>query len=115
MRHARQLLQIHGRGNLQVAERVEILDLHIQLFREKLRRVGHDRCAARQEQPLRGRAALLTAIKLQRLVDLNVQFRHELPRNFGNGRLVWILRLLVRAPEADETLAHFDLLGDSKF
>ena len=44
------------------------------------------------------------AIKLHRLVDLDVQPRHELPRNLGNGRLMRIFRLFIRAAQADETL-----------
>ena len=73
------------------------------------------RRAAGQEQSLRSRAALLAAIKLQRLVDLDVQLGHELARDFGNRRLVRIVRLLVGAAEADETFGNFDFLRLVKF
>ena len=112
MRHARQLFQVHRRINLHVAERIEVFDRHVQLFREKLRRVRHDGRAAGQKESLRRRPALLAAIKLDRLVDLNVQLGHELPRDLGNGRLIRILRLFIRAAQADETLGDLDLLGD---
>ena len=113
MRHARQLFQVHRRINLHIAERIEIFDRHVQFFGKKLRRVRHDGRAAGQKQPLRRRTALLAAIKLHRLVDLDVQLGHELPRDFGNGRLVRIFRLFIRAAQADEALGDFDLLGDS--
>jgi len=49
------------------------------------------------------------AIELNRLVDLDVQARHHLPRDFGNRLLLRIIRLLVRAAKAHETLR--DLRG----
>ena len=49
VRDARKLFQIHRRINLHVAERIEILDRHIQFFRKKLRRVRHDGRAAGQK------------------------------------------------------------------
>ena len=97
--------------NLHVAQRIEILDRHGQLLRKELRRIGHDRRAARKEQPRRRRAALLAPVKLHGLVDLDVQPRHELPRDLRDRRGVLILRLLVSAAEADETLLDLDLLG----
>ena len=113
--HARQLLQIHRRINLYVAERIEVFDRHIQLFREKLRRIRHDGRAAGQKQTQRRRPALLSAIKLHRLVELDVQLGHELPRDFGNGRLVLTFRLLVSTAETDEAFGNFFLFGDFKF
>ena len=98
-------------ANCNVAEGVEKLDGHIQFFGEKLRRVGHDRGPARKKQPLRRRTALLAAVKLQRLVDLNMQLGHELPGNLGNRRLMGILRLFVSPAQADKTLGNLDLLG----
>ncbi len=68
-----------------------------------------------RNRPLRLRTALLPAIKLHRLVDLDVQLGHELPRDFGDGRLVLAFRLLVSAAETDEALGNFFLLGDFKF
>ena len=92
---------------MNIAERIEVFDREVELFGKKLGGVGHDRRAARQEQSLRRRAALLSAIKLDRLVDLNVQPRHDLARDFRNRRLLWIVRFLVRAAQTDEAL--FDL------
>ena len=97
-------------SNLHVAERVEILDRHVQFFRKKLRRVGHDGSAAGQEQPLRRRPALLAAVELQRLVDLDVQLGHELAGDLGDGRLMRVFRLLVGAAQADKALGNLDLL-----
>jgi hypothetical protein len=115
MRHARQLLQIHRGINLHVAERIEIFDRDVEFFLKKLGGVGHDGGAAGKEQPLRGGPALLAAVKLQGLVDLNVQFGHELAGNFGNGRLIRIFRLLVGAAQTDKALGDLDFLGLGKF
>src|SRR6266702_3848536 len=81
MSHSRQLFQINRRLYLYVPQRVEIFDRHIEFLSEKLRRVRHDRGAAREKKPLWRCPALLATIKLHRLVDLNVQPRHELPRD----------------------------------
>ena len=64
----------------------------------------------REEQPLRRRAALLPAVELHGLVDLDVQPGHELPRDLRDRRLVRVLRLLVRAAQADEALVDLELL-----
>ena len=75
-----------------------------------MRRVRHDGRATGQEQPLRRGPTLLPAIKLQRLVNLNVQPRHELPRNLRNRGLMLVFRLLVRAAQTHKTLVNFDLV-----
>ena len=49
----------------------------------------------------------MSAIELDRLVDLNVQPRHHLTGNFRNRRLLRVVRLFVSAAQTDETL--FDL------
>ncbi len=64
---------------------------------------------------MRRRAALLPAIKLHRLVDLDVQLGHELARDLGNRRLMRIVRLLVGAAQADKALGNFDLFRVVKF
>src|ERR1039458_5649035 len=105
MCHAREFLQIHRRVNPDIAEWVEVLDRHVEFFGKKLRRVRHNGRAACQKKSLRGCPAHLATVKLHRLVDLNVQFRHELPGDFGNSRLIWTLWFLIRATKADEPLA----------
>jgi hypothetical protein len=44
----------------------------------------------------------------------NVQARHELARDLGDGGLMRVFRLLVRAAEADKSLGDFFLLGVRK-
>ena len=110
MSHAGEFFQIHTRINLHVAERIEVFHRHTEFFCEELRRVGHDGRAAGQEQPLRSCAALLSAIKLHGLVDLDVQTRHELPRDLGDRRLMLVLRLFVRATKTHKTLVNLDLI-----
>src|ERR1022692_4711641 len=102
MGDARQLLEVNGRVELNIAQGVEVLDGNVQLFGEELRRVRHHRGAAGQEQPLRGRTSLLPTVELHGLIDLDVQPSHELPGNLGNGRLVRVLRFLIGSPEAHE-------------
>ena len=63
-----------------------------------------------RNKPLRRRTALLAAIKLHRLVHLDVQPGHELARNLGNRRLMRVFRLLVSAAQADKPLLNLDLL-----
>ena len=72
MGHFGQFLQINRRVNLNIAEGIEVFDRQVELLREKLRRVRHDRSPARQEQTQRRRTALLSAVELDRLVDLDV-------------------------------------------
>ena len=115
MCHARQFFEVDGRVNLHTAERIEIFNRHVQFFRKKLSRVGHDRGAAGKEKSLRGRAALLATVKLHRLIDLNVQLGHELPRDFGNGRLLRIIRLLIRTAQAHKALGNLDFFCVIKF
>src|ERR1043166_2162628 len=83
-----QFLEVYCRINLNIAQRVKVFDRHIELLCKKLRGVSHDRCAAGKKQSLRRRAALLSSIKLHRLIHLNVQPRHKLTRYLGNGCLV---------------------------
>jgi len=73
-----------------------------------------DRGAAGEEQPLRGRAALLAAVKLDGLVDLNVEPRHDLAGDFSNGGGLGILRFFVGAPEADGAFFELDGFGVGK-
>ncbi|OQC27180.1 MAG: hypothetical protein BWX68_00241 [Verrucomicrobia bacterium ADurb.Bin063] len=110
MRHPRQFLEVEPRIQLDVAQRVEILHRHIQLLGEKLRRIRHHRRPARQKQPLRRRAALLAAVKLHGLVDLDMQPRHKLPGNLGDRRLVRVIRLLIRPAQAHKPLVNLELL-----
>ena len=107
MRHMSQLLEINGRVDLHIAQRIEILDRDIQLLRKKLRGVRHDRCPTRQEQPLGSRTALLSAVKLHRLIHLNMQPRHELARDLGNRCLMRVFRLFIRAAKAHKTFTDF--------
>ena len=109
-----QFLQVNGGVDLNIAERIEVFDRQVQLFGEKLCRVRHDRRTAGQEQSLRRGAALLSAIELDRLVDLNVQPRHHLTRNLGNRRLLRVVRLFVSAAQTDETLLDFQPLRFGK-
>ena len=103
MRHPRDFLEVDRRPDFDVLQRVKIVHRHVQFFREELRRVRHERRAAREEQALRHRAALLAAVELNRLIHLDVQPRHHLPRNLRDQRLIRIIRLLVRAPQTHET------------
>ena len=48
-----QFLEVEGRIDLDVAEGVKILDRHIELLGEELRRIRHDGRAAGKEQLLR--------------------------------------------------------------
>ena len=81
MGHAGQLLEVDGGVNLDIAEGVEVLDGDVEFFGKKLGGVGHERSAAAKEEPLRRGAALLAAVKLHGLVDLNMQPGHELARD----------------------------------
>src|SRR6266568_9015967 len=110
-----QFFQVDGGIDLNVAERIEVFDRQIQFFREKLRGVRHDRRAAGEEQALRRRTTLLPAIELKRLVDLNVQARHDLARNLRDGRLLRVVRFLISATEADKTLFYFESFGLGEF
>jgi hypothetical protein len=69
------------------------------------------RRAAGQEQPLRRRPALLPAVELHGLVDLNVQPRHELPGDLRDRGLVRVLRFFVGAAQAHEAFLDLELLG----
>ena len=115
MCHARKFLQIYLRINLHITEWIKILHRHIQFLRKKLRRVRHDARAAGQEQSLRCRTALLAAIKLHGLIDLNMQLGHELPGNLRNCSLMWIFRFLVSSSKADKTFSNLDFFRLIKF
>ena len=56
-------------------------------------------------------ASLLAAVKLNRLVDLDVQARHHLPRNLGDGCLVRIVGFFVSAAQAHEPLFNLQPLS----
>ena len=56
------------------------------------------------------RSALLPAVKLDGLVNLNVQPRHDLPRDLGDRRLVRVLRLFIRPAQTDKALGDLHLL-----
>src|SRR5258706_550723 len=81
MGYLRQLFQVHLRVELNIPQWIEIIDRQIEFLREELRRVRHDGRASRKEQPLRRSATLLSAVKLNRLIPLDVQARHHLPGN----------------------------------
>ena len=115
MGHARKLFQIHGGIYLDVAQWIEVFHRQVQLLGEKLRGVGHDACAAGEEQSLRSRPALLSTIKLDGLVDLDVQLGHELPSDLGDGGLVRVLGFLIRAAQADKAFGNLDLFGVVEF
>ena len=110
-----QFFQVDGGIDLDVAERIEVFDRQIEFFREELRGVRHDRRAAGEEQALRRRTTLLPAIELERLVDLNVQARHDLARNLRDRRLLRVVRFLVSATEADKTLLDLEPFGLREF
>ena len=96
--------------NIHPDERVEVLDRHLKLLREELRQIRHDRRATVQEHPYRVAAALLLLPELHRLFQLHVHTGHHLTGYFRNRRLMRILRLGVRASQADQTLLQLDLL-----
>src|SRR4029079_15777721 len=56
------------------------------------------------------RTTLLPAIELHRLIHLNMQARHELAGNFGNGRLMRIFGLFVSAAETDKAFFNLGFL-----
>ena len=96
--------------NVHPDKRVEVLDRHLELLREELRQIRHDRRTTVQEHPHRVTSTLLLLPELQRLVQLHVQTGHHLPGNLGERRLVRILRLVIRAAQADQPLLQLDLL-----
>ena len=110
-----QFFQVDGGIDLDVAERIEVFDRQVQFFGEELRGVRHDRRAAGEEQALRRRTTLLPAVELKRLVDLNVQARHDLARNLRDRRLLRVVRFLVSATEADKTLLDLEPFGLREF
>src|SRR5688572_9614978 len=107
MRDFRQVLQIESFVNRDLTEWIEVFDRRVEFFGEELRRVRHGGTAARQKHAHRRRAALLPAIKLDGLVDLDVQPGQHLPRNFRNGSLLLAFRLLVRAAKSYEAFVDF--------
>src|SRR5579859_7293054 len=111
MRNASQILEVYTRIDLDVAERVKVLDRDIQFFSKKLCRIRHQRGSTAKEQALWCRTTLLGAVKLHGLIDLDVQPRHELAGNLGNGRLVSVFRLFVSATKAHETFSDLLFLG----
>src|SRR6185503_2805469 len=70
--------------------------------------------ATGQEQPLGGRTTLLAAIKLNALVDLDVQPGHDLARNFGNSGLVRVVRFFISAAQADKALFNLQFFRFGK-
>ena len=111
MRDLGQFFAVQFRVELDVAQRIEVFHRQIQLLGEELRRVRHARRATREEQAIRRRPALLTAVKLDGLVDLNVQPGEHLSGNLGNRRLMGTVRFLVGATQAHEAFGNLDLLG----
>ena len=84
---------------------------NVELLGKELGRVGHDGGAAGEKEARGSRTALLAAVKLHGLVDLDVQPGHELAGDLGNGRLVRVFRLFVGAAQADEAFLDLELFG----
>src|SRR5207247_2772049 len=110
MSDAGEFLEIDGGIDLNVAQRVEILHGDVELLGKELRSVRHDGGAAGKEEPLRGRTALLYAVKLHGLIDLDVQAGHELPGDLRDGRLVRVFRLFVSPPQPDGPFLAINLV-----
>src|SRR5678816_332007 len=106
-----QIFKIDAGVDLNIAQRVEILDRDIEFFCKELSGIRHDRSTAREEQALGSRATLLAPVELHGLIHLDVQASHELARNLGDRGLVRILRFLVCASQTDETLFDFQLFS----
>ena len=115
MRHASQIFQIQSGIDLDVAQGVKRFDGDINFLGKELGGVRHDRGPAGKVQPRRRRAALLSAVKLHRLIHLDMQSGHELTRDFRDRRLVLVLRFFVSAPKADEAFIDFYFFGDIEF
>ena len=96
--------------NLHPNKRVEVLDRHAEFLGEELRQVRHDGRATVQEHPHRVATALLLLPELQRLVDLHMKAGQHLAGNLGECSLVRIIRLGIRATQADQPLLQLDLL-----
>ena len=111
VRDPRHVLQVDRWINLDVPEGIEVIHRQVQLFRKELGCVGQQRGSPRQIQLGRHRAALLATVELDRLIHLDVQTSHDLPRNLGDERLLGIAGLLVGTAQTDEAFLDLHLLG----
>jgi hypothetical protein len=100
---------IHAGVDLDVAEGIEEFDGQPEFFLEKLRSVGHRAAAAGEENADRRAASLLGAVKLDGLVDLQVEAGEDVAGDLGDGGLPGVLGLLVGATEAHETVGNLEL------
>src|SRR5712671_234408 len=103
-----------SRVDLNIAERIEVLDRYLEFFLKKSVVVRNDRTAPGQQQPQRWAAALLTFVKVDRPGHFGVQPRHHIADDLTDPRLLFVGGFLISAAEGDEALCLLHLLSFKK-
>ena len=109
-----ELLAVHLRPQSHHLERIEISDFHVQLFGEKVVRIGHGRTTAGEIEMRRPIAVLLRTIHADGAIDFAVQAGHHITNDFRHGGGDFAFRFGVGPSERHEPMPPFQFLRFGK-